>query len=85
MSTTSYIGFLESEQLLLPLLAAKKQHLATWHLAWDQVLSDDSPSTCQKFRLCEHAINRVVVDAKEVKTAEVRVIVIIVMVCMKLV
>ena len=58
--------FLESEQQLSPLLAAKRQ-------AWDQVLCDDSSSSHQRFRQCERKVKRAVQDAKEAcikKTAE---------------
>ena len=58
--------FLESEQQLSPLLAAKRQ-------AWDQVLYDDSSSSHQRFRQFELRAKRAVRDAKEAwikKTAE---------------
>ena len=50
--------FLESEQVLSPLLAAKKH-------AWDQVLSVGSPYTHCRFKQCEWAIKRAVAGAKE--------------------
>jgi len=58
--------FLESEQQLSPLLAAKRQ-------AWNQVLCDDSPSSRQRFRQSERIVKHAVQDAKEAwikKTAE---------------
>ena len=45
--------FLESEQQLSLLLAAKRQ-------AWDQVLCDDSSSSHQRFRQCERRVKRAV-------------------------
>ena len=58
--------FLESEQNLSPLLAAKRQ-------AWNQVLCDDSPTSRRGFRQCERIVKCAVRDAKELwvkKTAE---------------
>ena len=50
-----------------PLLAAKRR-------AWNQVLCDDSPTSCQRFRQCERIVKHAVCDAKQVwieKMAEV--------------
>ena len=52
-----------------PLLVAKKQPLLGISLGTKCYLT--ILSICQRFRLCEHAIKRVIVDAKELKTTEV--------------